>query len=233
MQHACVHVQHVPSWATVTADDGGAVTATGPPVAGGGITMASLADGSPATCPPVAGGGITMASLADGSSVTGTRGNAPGVLHGLSVCADAPGNAPGVLGGPSVDGKIPDTAPGVVGGVQVSDDAAVNAPGVLSAESDCCCKTAAESTSGVLVGTRGTSSGRVSGPVGGVGCVSLSLTTGGVASGSRARRLACAFPRSSLFACSCKYELTSTAFSWLSRHLRRRWVYNFDHELVR
>ena len=220
-----------------------------------------------ATGPLVAGGGITMASLADGSSETGTRGNAPGVLHGLSVCADAPGNAPGVLGGPSVDGKVPDaapgvvggvqvsddapgnapgvlggpsidgkvpdTAPGVVGGVQVSDDAAGNAPGVLGAESDCCCKPAAGSTSGVNVGTRITSSGKVTGPVGGLGCVSLSLTTGGEASGSRERRLACAFSRSSLFACTCKYELTSTAFSWISRHLRRRWVYNLYHELVR
>ena len=178
MLHACVCIQHVPSWATVTSDGGGAVTATGP---------------------LVAGGGITMAPLADGSSVTGTRGNAPGVLHGLSVCADAPGNAPGVLG----------------------------------AESDCCCKPAAGCTSGVNVGTRGTSSGRVTGPVGGLGCVSLSLTTGGEASDCRETRLACAFRRSSFFACTCKYELRSTAFSWTSRHLQRRWVYNLYHELLR
>ena len=175
----------MPSWATETSDGGGAVTATGP---------------------LVAGGGITMASLADGSSVTGTRGNAPGVLHGLSVCADAPGNAPGVLGGPSVDGKVPDTAPGVVGGVQVSDDAPGNAPGVLGAGSDCCCKPAAGGTSGVNVGTRCTSSGKVSGPVGGLSCISLSLTAGGEASGCRERRLACAFRRSSFFACMCTYE---------------------------
>ena len=109
MLHTCVCIQHVPSSATVTSDGGGAAIATGPLVAGGGITMASVADGS----------------------VTGTRGNAPGVLHGLSVR---------------------------------------NAPGVLGAESVCCCKPAG-STSGVLVGTRGTSSGKVTGPVGGLSCV--------------------------------------------------------------
>ena len=196
----------------MTLDGGGAVSATGP---------------------LVAGGGTTMASLADGSSVTGTRGNAPGVLHGLPVCADAPGHAPGVLGGPSVDGTVPDTAPGVVGGVQVSDDAPGNAPGVLGVESGCCCKPAAGSTSGVYVGTRGTSPGRVTGPVGGLGCVSLSLTTGGEASDCCETRLVCAFTRSSLFACLCKYVLWSSGFSSGRRHLRRRWVYKLSHELVR